>query len=221
MAIPAASQRIHGIDGSMLAGAPHIARVLDSLAPMLDGAVFVAQNSPFDLGFLGAATARLGLPDLPVGPVMCTLALARHVFALPKCNLAALAARTGVPQPDAHRALADAQTTLGVYRAFARDLIRDGVPTVSDLHSRIENRRKGGPARRRVLDALTAAFESGQRVTIDYTARLGVGALTSRRDITVQAVRPPYVDAWCHLRDQDRVFRLDRIQWVRTALSPR
>ncbi len=210
--IPARSIAIHGIEDHELEGQPSFPELRDRIAEALEGAVFVAQNAPFDLGFLEMECERAGLRPIVPGPVVDTLLLGRHVFGLPRNSLSALAERTGVPQPLAHRALADAQTTLGVYAKMLASLARPDLPTVGELQSRIETRMKGGVARLRLLEQLQQAADHGSEVVIDYTAREGPGELITRRRIKVSKVRTPYIEAWCFLRGDERVFRLGRIQ---------
>ncbi|AQA20990.1 exonuclease, DNA polymerase III, epsilon subunit family domain protein [Rhodococcus sp. MTM3W5.2] len=68
-----------GITSAMLIGAPRIERVLPSFLEFARGAVLVAHNAPFDIGFLKAATARCELPWPPF-QVLCTVKLARRVL---------------------------------------------------------------------------------------------------------------------------------------------
>lgn len=76
------------------------------------------------------------------------------------------------------------------------------------------------------LDALRQAAAAGERVEIDYYS-FGRDALTTRRIdpyAVFHAYGHWYADAWCHLVDADRLFRVDRIQAVRAtgeAFEPR
>ena len=74
--------------------------------------------------------------------------------------------------------------------------------------------RRGGAGRVRMIDALKAAQSDRLDLVIDYTDIHGQGAISNRRRITVQNLRLPYVDAFCHLREAERVFRVDRITRV-------
>ncbi len=212
--VPARSIAIHGIQDEDLVGKPFFGSIRDDIASYLEGAVFVAQNARFDLGFLETECHLARLAQIPHGPIVDTLLLGRHVFALPRNSLSVLAERTGVPQPVAHRALADAQTTLGVYAQMLASLAQPSIPTVRELLAVLKDRRSGGEARRRVIEAVELAAEERAELLIHYTSREGTGLLVTKRRITVTGVWLPYVDAWCHLRDDKRVFRIERIQRV-------
>jgi predicted DNA-binding transcriptional regulator YafY len=66
------------------------------------------------------------------------------------------------------------------------------------------------------------AVYEGRRLLVDYTDKGG--------ELTVREVEPhhvvlgpngQYLTAWCHLRQEDRVFRMDRITAARPAPGPR
>jgi DNA polymerase-3 subunit epsilon len=211
--IPAEGRAIHNIDDAMVAGQPGFADAWRQAAPLVDGAVLVAHNAPSDLGLLHAECRRAHIPPPRPAVVIDTLELARTVFGLIHCNLPALAERAGVAHDQPHRALPDARATLGVYRAMLVALRPEGPPTVGELLELTESLARGGAGRKAINHALRAAWDSGRRVVIDYTSGAG-GALSTRREITVTGIRPPYVDALCHLRDEPRVFKLTRIRRV-------
>jgi DNA polymerase-3 subunit epsilon len=111
-----------GITQAMLTPAPELAEVLPAFLEFARGAVWVAHNAPYDVGFLKAACTRFGYP-WPHPKVLDTAALARRALQrdeVPNRRLGTLAAhfRTRVPS---HRALADARATVDVLHAlFAR-----------------------------------------------------------------------------------------------------
>ena len=80
------------------------------------GAVLVAHNAPFDIGFLKAACAR-ARHAWPRLAVVDTAVLARRVLTrdeVPNCKLATLAAVLPRHDPPDHRALDDARATVDV-----------------------------------------------------------------------------------------------------------
>ncbi|MEV6949965.1 WYL domain-containing protein, partial [Streptomyces sp. NPDC051172] len=58
---------------------------------------------------------------------------------------------------------------------------------------------------------LAHAVDSGTAVTIEYVATTGSRTI---RTISGLDLDPPYLHAWCHLRDAERVFTLSRIHGV-------
>lgn len=213
MAIPVEGQAIHGIDDAMVDQAPRFEDLTSTLETMLQGAVLVAHNASFDLSFLEAEYGRLGRPLPRPAAVADTLTLARTVFGLVHCGLSALAARIGVPHDEPHRALSDALATLRVYQAMLQAAREPEVPTVAELLDLTTSLQQGGAGRREIRQALREAWRRGQNVVIDYTSGAG-GDLTTRREITITDLRPPYVEAVCHLREAPRVFKVSRIRRV-------
>ncbi len=108
-----------GITTAMVQPAPPIERVLPALLEFLAGAVLVAHNAPYDVGFLKAACAAHGY-RWPAPKVLDTALMARRVLLndeVPNRKLSTLAAhfRTHVPT---HRALDDALATVDVLHAM-------------------------------------------------------------------------------------------------------
>ena len=220
MTVPKSSIAIHGIRDDMLKDAPSFADILDDITLHLEGALVVAHHAPFDIGFLQTECAIAGRPVPKHGPVLDTLRLARALFGFPSCGLSSLASRMSVPLTNHHRALADCQATLAVCRKMLTCIDPERVLTVDGLNRRIERMTPGGTRRGEMHALFQQAAQDRSDLEIDYTRVQGDGALKTTRRITVQSWRPPNLEAWCHLRNDKRVFRMDRIQKVRIISPP-
>jgi DNA polymerase-3 subunit epsilon len=116
--IPPRIQRLTGISDAMVRQAPLLEEIIPGVVELLDGAVLVAHNLPFDFGFLSraAAVARLELNP----PRLCTLRLARLVEPdLPSHRLDALVEALRLERGSAHRAELHAELTAALYRRLA------------------------------------------------------------------------------------------------------
>ena len=113
--------RIHGITDELLALEGKSGQeVFPSFVQFIGGHTLVGHNVAFDLGFINAHLVRLGLPKL-ANPTIDTIEVARRLLILPSYSLEKVAQYLKVPQPEAHRALADVNTTREVLlRLFAR-----------------------------------------------------------------------------------------------------
>ncbi|MEV1287881.1 DEDD exonuclease domain-containing protein [Micromonospora sp. NPDC049679] len=123
-----------GITQSMIAPAPPIEEVLPSFLEFLRGAVLVAHNAPYDVGFLKAACARHGYP-WPNPRVLDTAALARRVLTrdeVPNRKLGTLAAFFRTRTQPTHRALDDARATVDVLHGLIARLGGHNVQTLGD-----------------------------------------------------------------------------------------
>lgn len=123
------AHHIHGITRRHLRRGRPIEEVLAELNRRLAGAVLTAHNAPFDLGFLTTAARRSGVRLAPA-PVLCTLALARHVSGARGNRLHQVAERYAIAAGDLHDALADARLCA---RVLPRLLADAGVRDASDL----------------------------------------------------------------------------------------
>lgn len=212
------TQEIHGISNEMVEDAPLFAQALPQFAHLIEDCVLIAHNANFDLGFLRIESRRAKQQNPTPAVVVDTLALARHVFRLPSCSLSSVSQRIGLPHHDAHRALADARATMAIYHAMLAHLaLNDSAPTVHDLCDVIQKAsQERGHANIRAL--LEEASEHSPTVDIDYTSYKNDGQLSTRRRVTILTLRKKKLDAYCHLRQARRTFRLDRI--IRVAPAP-
>ncbi|MBU4216036.1 MAG: DEDD exonuclease domain-containing protein [Actinobacteria bacterium] len=133
--VPPAITVLTGITTAMLVGAPRIETVLPSFLEFARGAVLVAHNAPFDIGFLKAACARTDRP-WPGNQVVDTVRLARRVVTrdeAPNHRLSTLAALFRATVSPTHRALDDARATVDVLHALLDRLAPLGVTHLEDL----------------------------------------------------------------------------------------
>ncbi|GGJ85060.1 DNA polymerase III subunit epsilon [Pilimelia anulata] len=130
--IPPLVTVLTGITTAMVSAAPRLPAVLPGLLEFLRGAVVVAHNAPYDLGYLRAACTRHGYA-WPSPPVLDTLPLSRRVFTrdeVPDRKLGTLARYLRLPHQPTHRALADAEATVDLLHALCERLGGFGVDTV-------------------------------------------------------------------------------------------
>ena len=133
--IPAFIQVLTGITNSMVASAPRLEQALPAFFDFAGECVLVAHNAPFDVSFLRAGAARLGLPWAGY-PVVDTAHLARQLVSkdeAPNRKLGTLAALFGAEQTPDHRALHDARATVDVLHALIARVGNLGVTTLEEL----------------------------------------------------------------------------------------
>ena len=136
-AIPPQIVELTGITTVMVRDAPTIEAVLPMFLEFARGAVLVAHNAGFDIGFLRAAAQRCDIA-WPRSQVLCTVRLARRVFTrdeAPSVRLGNLARLVGASTQPTHRALDDARATVDVLHALIERVGNQGVTTYDDLRS--------------------------------------------------------------------------------------
>jgi DNA polymerase III subunit epsilon len=136
-AIPPFIAVLTGITDAMVATAPRLETALPAFLDFARGAVLVAHNAPFDLGFLRAGCEQLGL-DWPAFESVDTARLARRVLTrdeAPDCKLSSLARLFRAQVTPCHRALADAQATVDVLHGLVERLGNLGVHSLEELRT--------------------------------------------------------------------------------------
>ena len=158
-----------GITDAMVRAAPTIGAVLPSWLEFSRGAVLVAHNAPFDIGFLKAACTELQLP-WPGAAVIDTAVLARRVLTrdeVPNCKLATLARYFATGTTPTHRALQDARATVEVLHGLIARVGNLGVHSVPELRSFTSQVSEAQRRKRHLADGLPAGpgvyvFRDGQ-----------------------------------------------------------
>lgn len=131
--------KLTGITDEMLLGAPSLENVIDEFLEFARGAVLVAHNANFDMGFLRHAFSQLELP-MPDYQVLDTLALARNLCShLSSHKLDVLAKEFKVPLHSHHRAGDDARATAGVFAGLMKLAADRGAESIADLDKLREN----------------------------------------------------------------------------------
>ncbi len=200
---------VHGITQEMVDVAPPFGELADQLWQLLDGAVLVGHNAPFDWSFLNAERRYVGLPPLE-NPMIDTLTLARWYFAFPSNSLGAIAFELGLETPVRHRALADVLTTWEVFKRFLTALAERGMTTLEAFYlppAQIPQ-DEGVPLPPELAEALAGRH----RLKLRYVSS---HAVETEREVEPLEVLPLgdylYLRAFCHLRGDERTFRLDRV----------
>jgi hypothetical protein len=197
------------------------------MLPLLQGAVVLGHNIRFDLSFLHREFRRCGTElTQALGDgvhVLDTVRIARRRFGRGGNALQTLAPRLGYQPGTAHRALADAQTTAFVFEKLMEP-VGGWTCCVCDAI-----REQGGPMglmpaapRESLLPLeLEEALEQRCSVMMEY--------LDARQKRTHRLIQPLQVRrsngelllvAHCHMRNDRRTFKLDRIVQLTRAVAP-
>lgn len=215
-----------GISQAMVDGQPTFMDQFPAAMQLLKGAVILGHNVRFDLSFLRKEFRRCGceiVQALEDAPVLDTVRIARRRFGRGGNGLQALAPRLGVFPSVAHRALADAQTTARVFEKMMEPAGGWGMCLCDAI------REQGGPMgllpanpRESLLPLeLEEALEQRKPVMMEY--------LDARQSRTNRVIQPLHVRrqngelmlvAHCHLRGEQRTFKLERIVQLSRLESP-
>lgn len=115
---------VHGLTTEFLSDKPKFAEISAELLDYLNGAEIIIHNAPFDIGFLDAEFARLGVAPFnqQVANVIDTLVQAKSMYPGKRNSLDALCDRYGISNSHRvlHGALLDAELLAEVYLAMTR-----------------------------------------------------------------------------------------------------
>jgi len=206
-----------GITQQMVTGQPTFDQQIDALVDAMRGAVVLGHNVRFDLSFLRKELRGCGREICDVldnAPVLDTVRIARRRFGRGGNGLQVLSRRLGVMSTAAHRALADAITTGQVFEKLI-EAVGGWRLCLCDAM-----KEQGGPmnllpaeARQSVLPLeLEEALEQRRPVRMEY---LDAGENRTERVIDPLHVRryggELTLVAHCHLRNDRRTFKVERI----------
>jgi DNA polymerase-3 subunit epsilon len=209
---PAAASS-NGLTDNALRDAPLFSEIVSELASHLQDTVVVCHNAQFELQFLDSEFRRLGR-EIQIVNLIDTLFMAREHFDFPSYSLNNIAAEFNIQNPAAHRALPDALADKAVFFAMM-DALKPTGKLLDDFIG-IYNSPAWPSDGIQLPTELGEAIYSGKRVEISYIDKDGE---QTRRWITPMQVMGLqdyiYLRAYCHLRKDERTFRLDRIVEVR------
>lgn len=144
--VPEEAANVHGITFDMLIDEPVFADVAHQIFDFIKDSELIIHNAKFDVGFLDAEFARVGLPNVEsVCTVVDTLAMAREMFPGQKASLDALCTRFEVDRSKRifHGALIDCELLSEVYLAMTRgqySLMDDLQPSAAEIAASLSPR---------------------------------------------------------------------------------
>lgn len=130
--IPYRIEELTGIDDSMVMDAPTIEEILPDFLDFCKGAVLVAHNAPFDVGFVERNCQQLGLSyDFTS---VDTVGMARFLLpALNRFKLDTVAKALQIPLDNHHRAVDDAGCTAQIFIKFVEMCAKRGIFDLEEL----------------------------------------------------------------------------------------
>lgn len=205
---------INGITDDMVRDHPAISEILPSFMKFIEGSVLVAYNAGFDLGFLEAALGKNG-SRLNDYYVVDALRLARRLFPwIGRYNLGTVAEALEISADGEHRALSDAYMTLKVFEKELSVLKSEGILSVDDIaYTPSRPALKTGKIKDYKSKLIEESIRDQKRLNIVY--RSAWNNNITKRTITPKKIQTgydrQYLVAYCHLKNEERNFRLEGI----------
>lgn len=210
---------IHGITQDMVIDAPHAIEVVPKFIEFTGDAPLVAHNAPFDESFISFNLQNINGAQ-PENPIYDTLILTRKLFPeLVSHSLRNLAEYLEVSDVPAHRSLPDVLATIGIFNQCVLRLKSEGIETFEQFSEFYGKPHNFDFAKYDISDVLPEEFqdiqgiiERGDLLVIEYLAN---NSCRTRRAIVPESIFMRdgnfYLNAFCHLRCENRIFRLDRV----------
>ena len=216
MPIPPSVTSVNNITDAMVADAPILSDAMSLLWSRIPtDAVMVAHYAPFDVGMLNYASQRAGIAIDQGRPVIDTFAMAKSNGATKTNSLDALVEYYGIQRRGtAHRAMCDVQAMMDYYWLVANtttiaSFSKPWVEAGANYHYVLPEDLSAE------LATLPILVRDGGRLSFDY---LDAQGKSSTRAITPHGWygrgENLYVTGWCHMRNDQRSFRGDRITRV-------
>ena len=208
MPIPADTSKVNGITDDMVVGKPSADVVLQDFFKWADmDTDFIAHHARYDTGIISWDAARWGITILADAMIIDTKEIAKEVGATKTNHLATLVEHYGIEREgEAHRAMSDADACMKYFRLIDRQCVRR--PWVDAGHDytytdEFPEKLANLPELVATATPLSFTYEDAKgnvrdRMITPYGWALKNGEL--------------YFHGRCHMRDDRRTFRADRVK---------
>lgn len=206
---------VNHISRSMLDNAPGPEDVLPAFLDFIEGSCLCSYNAGFDLRFLDSELNLSGRPGLGGMAVVDILKMARRLMpGLERYALWFVARSLGIGSAQEHRALSDVEMTLEVFRRLSVKLQEKGITELANIVE-LFGITPGvlEDLQQQKIIKIQEAIDLGLDLQLRYIA-------TSNGEVTERVVSPKelrrerdmrYLVGYCHLRRDERSFRIDSI----------
>ncbi len=205
---------VNGITQDMVAVAPLAQEVLPAFLHFVGENPIVAHNARFDMSFLGHEMALAGMNFSRPFKVIDTLRMARGLLpGLGSYALAMVAYALGIEDEQTHRAMDDVRMT---HEVFCRLFLKAEEENIADTDTLIRLFGTGfseDKKEQEKISLIATAIEKGETLYMEYFSPY-YGSHTQRKISPRQIIHEPgrvRIIGFCHLRNEEREFRLDRI----------
>lgn len=219
IAMPLEAFKVHGISSEMLAGKVTIEKVLPDFLDFIKDSVLIAHNAMFEASFISYHLNKHGF-ELPNNILLDTIVLSKKLLKdSPDYKLSTITKFIGIENSIFHRALNDAYCCMKIFTKIVEDLLQDRDLRLEDLANynkpinfHVVNKKQTEIEVPENYLLIKDAVESRSKLKISYKRFDGE---ISDRDITpinfIKLKNKIYLEAYCHLREERRNFKLSKI----------
>ncbi len=213
--------KINGITNEMVKTAPQISEVLFDFVDFIGDDYLLAHNASFDASFLSFNFQKYDI-NIPDNLMFDTLVFSRKMFnQLGGHSLSKLKSHFDISVDTSHRAVPDCIATIEVFKECLKKWGYRN-KTVDDLSNYIYNIKLSNMNFNTLKTY--SEFIKEIKLSIDGNLRLEIEYYSGKGERTRRLIDPygifhrnglTYVKGFCHLRSEDRSFRIDRIKSIK------
>lgn len=207
--------QVNKITADMLSGAPEIKEVMPKFLDFIKDSCLCSYNATFDIEFLNTELKLIGM-DLPQDVVIVDiLKMAKRLMpGLERYALWFVAQNLGIKTRQDHRALSDAELTLGVFNNLKEKFKAKGISDFRNFSGLFAiSSRFLDDINNQKIAKIQEALDLKVRLKIKYLS--ASGAQVSEREVIPKEIRQEknrhYLIGYCCLRNDERSFRIDGI----------
>lgn len=204
---------VNRITQEMLQGAPEVHTILTDVLDFIGGFCLVGHNIKFDLGFLNHELSLAGYS--PLGDILAidTGKMARSLLPeLGSYALGNLAYSLNISPENHHRAMGDAQITFKVFKKLLHIAKSKNIYHPDTLSYLFGIQKPSLRRNHSKMQLIRQALEAKKRLNLVY---FGAESGMTQRQVTplelVGSGRQATLIAFCHLRNEERNFKIERI----------
>ena len=213
--MPQAAYEIHHISDTMLLDTPKSNLVLLDFLVFIKDAVLAGYNVSFDLGFIENELRSIDRNLNPGIPVIDILRMSRRLYPDKQSySLANFSRELGLNFPQVHRAMQDVELTKQVFDILLSKIETQKIKDFLNMHNLFGlNLELINQSNNQKIAEIVRAIDLKVRLKIRYFTS-SKGEITER-EVTPKEIKQEnnkqYLVGHCHLRNEERTFRIDSI----------
>lgn len=206
---------VNHISQKMLEDAPAADEIIPQFLEFASGSCLAGYNVSFDIGFLENELTMLGRGLSQNTAVVDVIRMARSLIPdVERYGLASVSRHLGIDTPQEHRALGDCQLTAGVFERLLSKLKSRGIDNFLQFYNLFgTNLKLTEDLNNQRTSAIQRAIDLGLTLNIKYYSS-STTAVTERQ-VCPKEIRQQgnfkYLVGYCHLRKDERTFKLNAI----------
>ncbi len=210
---------VNGITDTMVSSSPQAGDVINRILKGLRGACLVGHNLRFDLNFLKAEFAHAKKEFILEEHTIDTVKLSRGILPqLGRYSLSHVASFLGINDAQKHRAMADVVMTKDIFFRLLEIAKEKNIESLAQIINLFGTQKTIRQRKKEKEEIINKAIKSNFDVEIIYFGTTNGATVRKVKPLDIcGSGREKAMIGFCHLRNEERSFRLDRIIQVKAG----